>query len=65
MKRKRILALAAAAFLLLLYASSLIFALTDNPLTESLLAASLFCTIVVPAVLYGYYVAVRYLRRRR
>ncbi len=65
MKRKRILALAAAVFLLLLYASSLIFALTDNPLTESLLAASLFCTIVVPAVLYGYYVAVRYLRRRR
>ena len=65
MKRKRILALAAAVFLLLLYASSLIFALIDNPLTESLLAASLFCTIVVPAVLYGYYVAVRYLRRRR
>ena len=65
MKRKRILALAAAVFLLLLYASSLIFALTDNPLTETLLAASLFCTIVVPAVLYGYYVAVRYLRRRR
>ena len=64
MKRKRILALAAAVFLLLLYASSLIFALTDNPLTESLLAASLFCTIAIPVLIYGYIIVYRALKGR-
>ena len=59
MKHKRIPALFAALFLLLLYASSILFALIGSPLAQSLLMTSLFCTIVVPAVLYGYLVVIR------
>ena len=57
MKSKRILALTGAVILIALYVSSIIFALMDSPLAENLLLASLFCTIVIPAVLYGYAVA--------
>ena len=54
MKSKRILALTGAVILITLYVSSIIFALMDSPLAENLLLVSLFCTIVIPAVLYGY-----------
>lgn len=64
MKHRRLLALGAAIFLLLLYASSIVFALIGSPLAQSLLMASLFCTIVVPAVLYGYLVVIRATRNR-
>ncbi|MEF9939178.1 MAG: hypothetical protein RR225_05685 [Clostridium sp.] len=60
MKYKRPLAIAAVVLLLLLYASSIIFAMIDSPLAQSLLMASLFCTVVVPAVLYGYSLIIRY-----
>ena len=62
---KRILALLGVLLLLGLYAATFVFALMDSPAAGGWFKASLFCTIVVPAVLYGYYVAVRYLRRRR
>ena len=64
MKSKRILALTGAVILITLYVSSIIFALMDSPLAENLLLASLFCTIVIPAVLYGYAVALRYFKRK-
>lgn len=64
MKSKRILALTGAVILIALYVSSIIFALMDSPLAENLLLASLFCTIVIPAVLYGYAVALRYFKRK-
>ena len=60
MRHKRLLAMAAAILLLLLYASTIVFALMDSPLSQSLLMASLFCTIVVPSILYGYYVIIKY-----
>lgn len=63
MKYKRPLAMAAVLLLVLLYASTVVFALMDSPLAESLLLASLFCTIVVPAVLYGYYLLIKYTKR--
>lgn len=63
MRLKRLLALAAVILILLLYASTIIFALMDSPLAQSLLMASLFCTIVVPAVLYGYSVILKYMRK--
>lgn len=59
MKYKRGIALAAVIILLLLYASTIVFALIDSPLAQSLLLTSLFCTVVVPAVLYGYFVIVK------
>ncbi len=42
MRHKRLLAMAAAILLLLLYASTIVFALMDSPLSQSLLMASLF-----------------------
>lgn len=64
MKGKRLMALAAVIFLILLYILSIFFALMKHPLAENLLLASLFCTVVVPAILYGYAVAVRYFRKK-
>ena len=64
MKSKRILALTGAVILIALYVSSIIFALMDSPLAENLLLASL-CTIVIPAVLYGYAVALRYFKKKK
>lgn len=64
MKYKRQLALTAVVLILLLYASTIVFALMDSPLAQSFLMASLFCTIVVPAVLYGYSVIIKYTKDR-
>ncbi len=64
MKTKRILAFLGVVILIALYISSIIFALIDSPLAENLLLASLFCTIVIPAILYGYAVAIRYFNKK-
>lgn len=64
MKHKRGLALFAAIFLFLLYAASIVFAVIGSPLAQSLLMTSFFCTIVVPAVLYGYMVLLRSMSNR-
>lgn len=53
-KTKRILALTGAALLILLYISTLVFALIDSPLTDGLLAASVGATILIPVLLYGF-----------
>lgn len=65
MKYKRQLALGAVILLLLLYASTVVFALIDSPLAQNLLMASLFCTVVLPAILYGYYVMVKYMKQKK
>ena len=65
MKHKRLLAMAAVVLILLLYASTIVFAVMDSPLAQSLLMASLFCTVVVPAVLYGYSVIVKYMKDKK
>lgn len=64
MKLRRILALAGAVLLLLLYAASIIFAMIRSPLAQSLLMTSMFCTVIIPAVLYGYTVYLRHVRNR-
>lgn len=65
MKYKRPLAIAGVVIILLLYVSTIVFSLIDSPLAQSLLLASLFCTVVVPAVLYGYYVIIKYMKDRK
>lgn len=65
MKPKRLLAMISVILIFLLYASTVVFALMDSPLAQSLLMASLFCTIVVPAVLYGYYVIIKYMKDKK
>lgn len=56
MNKKRIAAIGALIVIGILYLATLILALIDSPVARSCLMAALFCTIVVPAVLYGYLV---------
>lgn len=64
MKLKRILAIAALLLIGGLYAASLVFALMDSPFARSCLMAALFCTIVIPAVIYGFLVVTGALRKK-
>ena len=63
-KLKRILALAGAVLLLLLYASTLVFAVIGSPVALHMLAASVAATILIPVLLYGYQLTARVLRGR-
>ena len=54
MNKKRIAAVIALVFIGLLYLASLVLAFIDSPIARSCLMTALFCTIVVPAILYGY-----------
>ncbi len=59
MNAKRIAALVAVVLIGLLYLSTLILAFMGNPHTSGLLMASLFCTIVVPVVIYAWQLVIR------
>ncbi|MCI8889256.1 MAG: hypothetical protein HFG70_14405 [Hungatella sp.] len=63
MTKRRIAALAVLIFIGCLYLTTLILALIDSPLARDCLMAALFCTIVLPAVLYGYLVFIGRLRK--
>ena len=62
-KLQRRLALAGAVLLILLYVSTLVFALTDNPLTPNLLMASIFLTMAVPVSLYAFILITRMMKK--
>lgn len=53
-KIKRILAAAGAFLLLIMYGSTLFFALTDHSQAMGLLKASIACTVIIPVLLYAY-----------
>ena len=53
-KSKRIMALIGAILLILLYASTLIFAFVDTSTSQNLLMASFAATILLPVLLYIY-----------
>lgn len=61
-KIKRILALVGAVLLALMYVSTLIFAITDNPNTMSFFKASVALTILVPVLIYAYQLVFRVLK---
>lgn len=54
MPLRRILAIIGLAIIAGLYALTIICSLIGTPFARSCLMASLFCTIVVPAVIYGF-----------
>ena len=62
-KTKRILALMGAALLIVLYGSTLFFALTDHSETMGLFKASIVCTIVLPVLIYAYTLVYRITRK--
>ena len=65
MKAKQILAILAIVLLLGLYAASLIFALIGSEWTQPFLLASVYLTILVPIVLYGFLLALKKRDERR
>ncbi len=54
MKAKRILAMAGVIILVGLYASTLVFALMNNEHSMRLFMASIYATIIIPVMIYGY-----------
>lgn len=60
-KPKRILALLGAVLLILMYASTLIFALINSPSAEGMFKASVAATILIPVLLYAYILIARLL----
>ena len=59
---RRIIALIGIILLAGLYASTLVFALMDNPAAKGLLMGAVFCTIAVPVLLYAMTLAAKTLR---
>ncbi|HCT92379.1 MAG TPA: hypothetical protein DF613_13545 [Lachnospiraceae bacterium] len=51
--KKRILALIGVFFLLAMYASTMVFALIDSPRAAEMFNISLYCTIVIPVIIYA------------
>lgn len=64
-KVQRILALAGVVLIVLMYAATLFFALSDSPNATEWLMASVFCTIAVPVVIYAYMLVYKYLKGRK
>lgn len=62
MIKKRFLALAGVFLLLLLYLSALVLAFINHPAALNLLSAALFCTIVLPGIIYGYQMVLKKLK---
>ena len=62
-KFKRFFALTGAVLLILLYVSTLVFALIDHPAAIGLLKASVTCTILLPVLLYAYALVYRATRK--
>lgn len=56
MTKRRIAAISALVLIGLLYLAALVLAFIDSTFARSCLMAALFCTIVVPAAVYGYLV---------
>ena len=54
MKIKRIFAIIAVVLLVALYGSTIVFAMSDNPNAVYMFKASIFCTVIIPIILYSY-----------
>lgn len=65
MKIKRIFALIAVILLVALYGSTVVFALSDSPNATYLFKASIFCTVIIPVLLYSYILVYRIFGRKK
>ena len=63
-KTKRVLALVGVILLLGCYVTTLVAALIGSKATQGLFMASLFCSIGLPIILYGYMLVFKYLKNR-
>lgn len=64
MKLKRIFAAIVVVLLIALYVSTLVFALSDSPDAPYLFKASIFCTVIIPLLLYGVSILEKYVIRK-
>lgn len=64
MKLKKFFAILAVVLLVGLYGSTLVFALSDSPNAAYLFKASIFCTVIIPVMLYGYLIIYRIFNRK-
>jgi dolichyl-phosphate-mannose--protein O-mannosyl transferase len=53
-KIQRILAVIGILLLVSLYVATLVLALTDDPATMDLFRASIYCTVIVPVLVWAY-----------
>ncbi len=60
---KRIFAIIGVIILLALYLISFISAVLAKPYASELFMASIFCTIVIPILMYGFLIVYRYVHR--
>ena len=61
--KRRIVAIIGLIFLLLLYLVTIIMAFINQPFAYELLQFCIFCTIVVPAVLYAFLLSLRFYKK--
>lgn len=61
---KKILSIIGVVLLLGMYVATFIFAVSNHPSATGWFKASIYCTIVVPVLLYGYTLIYRYLKNR-
>ena len=64
MNKKRVAAIAGLCLIGIMYIATIIFALMDSPFARSCLMASLFCTIVIPVIIYAYLMLLNIWNRR-
>jgi amino acid transporter len=59
-KARRVFAIIGIILLVAMYLTTLVFALLDHPMKNSLLLASLYCTVVIPVLIYVFSMAVKW-----
>lgn len=59
-KTRQVLAILGIVILVGMYVSTLIFALSNHPNSYNMLMASIYCTIIVPVLLYAYMLAYKW-----
>lgn len=64
MKLKQILAILGIVILVLLYVSTLVFALIGTPFAKQALLASLFATVLIPILIYAFLLVTKLLRKK-
>lgn len=62
-KAKRILAITGCILLVSMYVVTIVLALTDDPNTMNAFRASIYCTIIVPVLIWAYSFIYRLLKK--
>ncbi len=62
-KVKRILAIIGCILLVSMYVATIVLAITDDPYTMSAFRASIYCTIIVPVLIWAYGFIYRLLKK--